>query len=165
MYRFIYTDEIPDQLGETSCENPEKASQNCSGFHAQVTLYVPTSELLISAFGGFHPILNGKKALRATSDLSLGRVCYQPTDTPIPDTLRFEMFKNLWCVLIWLACTSDPSWAMHISPGPTNSSFHVVNNDTKVGGPRSPASNEWSLQEPEDLTAVQRALLGMPLVP
>lgn len=82
-----------------------------------------------------------------------------------PETLRFEMFKNLWCVLIWLAFASDPSSSMHISPGPTNSSFHVVNNDTKVGGPRSPASTEWSLQEPEDLTAVQRALLGMPLVP
>lgn len=82
----------------------------------------------------------------------------------IPETLRFEMFKNLWCVLIWLAFASDPSSSMHISPT-TNSSFHVVNNDTKVGGPRSPASTEWSLQEPEDLTAVQRALLGMPLVP
>ena len=107
-----------------------------------------------------------KKGTQATSDLSLGESFV--TNLPIylfPETLRFEMFKNLWCVLIWLACTSDPSSSMHISPGPTNSSFHVVNNDTKVGGPRSPASSEWSLQEPEDLTAVQRALLGMPLVP
>ena len=146
-------------------KNPEKTSQDCSGFHAQVTLYVPTSELLISAFGGFHPILNEKKALRPHLTFPWGEFCYQPTYIPIPETLRFEMFKNLGCVLIWLAFTSDPSSSMHISPGPTNSSFHVVNNVSKVGGPRSPASMEWSLQEPEDLTAVQRALLGMPLVP
>jgi len=121
---------------------------------------------LISAFGGFHPILNEKKALRPDLTFLWGRsFVTNLTYIPIPETLRFEMFKNLGCVLIWLAFASDPSSSMHISPGPTNSSFHVVNNVTKVRGPRSPASSEWSLQEPEDLTAVQRALLGMPLVP
>ena len=32
IYIYICIDEIPDQLGETSRENPEKASQNCSDF-------------------------------------------------------------------------------------------------------------------------------------
>lgn len=97
IYVYIYINEIPDQLGETSRRKiPKKTSPNaCSGFHAQVTLYVPTSELLISAFGGFHPILNEKKALRPHLTFPWGGVCYQPTDIPIPRNAAFRDVQEL----------------------------------------------------------------------